>query len=266
MSSGVADGKASGLADRGPTARWVLNAPGSGEADHVLYCFAHGGGAATEYIRWSRGMRTVGVRAIQLPGRGSRLEEPSYTDLDALVEALVEGVVFATSFSFFGHSFGALLAYEVASALRDAGRPLPRRIIASGYPAPHLTRRHEDIHLLADDRILHAVAARHGGIPAEILADPELSRLAAGCVRADFQIVETYVWRPRAPLPIPMTVLGGRSDEVSEEQLAAWRHLTAADRPVIRMFPGGHFYFRERRHTAVLRTIEAAALTEVAAC
>lgn len=245
---------------RGAAARWVAHAPGSETADHSLYCFAHGGGSPAEYIRWSRDMRRVGIRAIQLPGRGSRLGEPARTDLADLVEEIVAEVAFAPSFSFFGHSFGALLAYEVASALADAGRPLPRRLIVSGYPAAHLPRQHQNIHLLPDDQILRTVAARHGGIPEEVLHDPNLSRIAAACVRADFQIVETYAWRPRPPLPIPVTVLGGRDDSVSEEQLAAWGELTTAGKPAVRMFDGGHFYFRDRQR-AVLRVVEALALT-----
>jgi surfactin synthase thioesterase subunit len=204
-------------------------------------------------------MKQVRVRAVQLPGRGSRLAEPAFTDLDGLVAALLADVEFGAPYSFFGHSFGALLAYEVAAALRDAGRPLPRRLIVSAYPAPHLPRPNEGIHLLPDDRILQAVAQRHGGIPPEVLDDPQLSRLAASCLRADYRMVETYTWRPRPPLPVPIMVLGGRTDRVSEEHLAAWEQHTDAGKPAVRTFPGGHFYFREGRPAAVLRAVEAAA-------
>jgi surfactin synthase thioesterase subunit len=239
--------------------RWTVWAPGIGSAQRTFYCFPHGGGSAAEYVRWARDLRKVRVCSIQLPGRGSRYTEPAHTAMADLVGALLEEVTFRPPFAFFGHSFGALLAYEVAQALMSAGRPLPERLVLSSYPAPHLPREPGLLHKLPDRELLAEVARLHGGITEEVLADPELTRITAACVRADYQIIETYTWQPRPPLPVPLTVLGGKGDMVSAEQLAAWSAHTSAGPVQPRIFPGGHFYFREGQRTAVLRAIEGAA-------
>jgi surfactin synthase thioesterase subunit len=239
--------------------RWTIRAPGADQATRTLYCLPHGGGSAAEYVRWARDLRKVAVCAIQLPGRGSRLAEPPHTEMDELIGTLVDELDFTGPYVLFGHSFGALVAYELAQALREAGRTLPERLILSSYPAPHLPREPSGLHLLPDEELLAEVARLHGGIPEEVLANAELCRMAAVCVRADYRIVETYTWRRRPPLPVPMTVLGGQQDVVSAEQLAAWAEHTTAGPVQQRTFPGGHFYFRERQRAVVLRAVQAAA-------
>ncbi|KQV13772.1 thioesterase II family protein [Kitasatospora sp. Root107] len=239
--------------------RWAIRAPGADPAARTLYCLPHGGGSAAEYVRWARDLRKVAVCAVQLPGRGSRLAEPPHTSMAELVRTLLAGLDLTPPYVFFGHSLGALVAYELTQALREAERPLPERLILSSYPAPHLPRERTLLHRLPDDELLTEVARMHGGIPDEVFANAELRRLAAVCVRADYRIVETYSWQPRPPLPVPITVLGGQQDVVSTEQLAAWAEHTTEQPVQQRSFPGGHFYFRERQRAAVLRTVEAAA-------
>lgn len=239
--------------------RWTIRAPGAEGAARTLYCLPHGGGSAAEYVRWARDLRKVAVCAVQLPGRGSRFEEPPHTGMAELVGALAEELELSAPYVLFGHSFGALLAYELTQALHAAGRVLPERLILSSYPAPHLPRERSRLHRLPDDELLAEVARLHGGIPEEVLGNPELCRMTAVCVRSDYRVLETYSWLPRPPLPVPMTVLRGRQDVVSEEQSAAWAVHTTAGPIQQRTFAGGHFYFRERQRAAVLRTVEAAA-------
>ncbi|MGW3242424.1 thioesterase II family protein [Streptomyces sp. NPDC001070] len=234
------------------SARWLVSGP-SRPAAPKLYCFAHGGGSAAEYVRWARTLTGAELHVVQLPGRGSRFAEPPLTSMDALVTALAGQVAFGAPYTFFGHSLGALVAYELTAALRDAGRRPPERLVVSGFPAPHLPRTSRGLHRLPDDELLAEVSRLHGGIPQEVLAEPEMRALVAVPLRADYMIVETYEWRDRAPLAVPVTVLGGRDDRVSPAELAAWQELTTA--PVdVRTFPGGHFYLREHP-AAVLRAL-----------
>ncbi|GAA2772744.1 thioesterase II family protein [Kitasatospora cinereorecta] len=239
-------------------ARWTIRAPGS-SGPRTLYCFPHGGGSAAEYVRWSRKMAGLNVCAIQLPGRGARLAEESAASLDDLVDQLAKELPLSPPYTFFGHSFGALLCFELTHRLIELGRPLPERLVLSAFPAPHLAEFRDGLHLLPDTELLAEVERRHGGIPAEVLADPELVRLTVGGLRADYRLVETHRPRPRPPLPVPFTVLGGDADLVTREQLAAWSAYTDQGPVTVRLFPGGHFYFRERQHAAVLRTVQAAA-------
>lgn len=235
--------------------RWLVSGPPRATGLQ-LYCFAHGGGSAAEYLRWARGLGRARVHAVQLPGRGPRLAEPPLTSMRRLVEAFLSEVPPTEGpFVFFGHSLGALVSYEITRALLAAGRPLPAHLVVSAHPAPHLPRVAGQVHRLPDDQLLDTVARAHGGIPDEVLASPELRGMAAAALRADHQVLETYTWRPAVPLPVPVTVFGGEDDRVTAGELEAWREHTT-DRTAVRRFPGGHFYLRERP-APVLRALAA---------
>ncbi|WP_438297239.1 thioesterase II family protein [Streptomyces sp. HUAS TT7] len=241
---------------------WLLSAAPRAAACE-LYCFPHGGGTAAEYLRWARGLRTARVHAVQLPGRVPRLHEDVPGSMRELVEAFVTEVPLATGpFAFFGHSLGALFAYEVTRALAAASRPLPDRLVVSGFRAPHLPHPDMQIHRLPDDELLDTVARLHDGLPDEVLASAELREMAARALRADYRILETYVWDAGDPLPVPLTVFGGEDDRITPGELEAWAEHTSAGVSV-RRFPGGHFYLRER--SAPVQRALAAALATVRA-
>jgi surfactin synthase thioesterase subunit len=73
-------------------------------------------------------------------------------------------------------------------------------------------------------------------------------------VRADLALLASYRCAPEAPLPCPITVLGGIDDpDTDDRTLEAWRELSSG-RFERRMFPGGHFFVGEERE-AILRLI-----------
>ncbi|MFF1607564.1 thioesterase II family protein [Amycolatopsis sp. NPDC058278] len=244
------------------TARWFVRGqarPGRSP----LFCFPHGGGSAAEFVRWSRRLPGVELSAVQLPGRGSRLSEPVLSTMDEVVAAVVDVMPTTAPYSVFGHSLGALVAYEVTRELRRTGRRLPDSLVVSGFPAPSTKRTEPPVHGLPDDELVAEVGRRHGGLPGEILTDPELKTMVARYLRADYRVLETYQWRPGAPLPVPLTVFGGRDDSIGEDELRAWgEHVTE---PItVRQFAGGHFYFRENP-AVVLRALAAALRSTVPA-
>ncbi|MEU2227250.1 amino acid adenylation domain-containing protein [Streptomyces sp. NPDC018347] len=239
-----------------PAGPWIVGRTAPGDPDVVLYCFPHSGGLVGEYIRLGRELPGVQVYGISLPGRGGRAAEPGLTDIGELVTALLDDTRFSGPFAFFGHSLGALVAFEVARELRARGRELPTRLILSAYPAPHLPRAFPGLSSLPDHELTGAVHDRHGGIPAEIAADDSLMELLLPALRTDFAILENYRYRPDEPLPVPLEVLGSDQDTVTAGQLAPWsRHSTAGTRT--HRFTGGHFYFREdpAALTATLRSV-----------
>ncbi|RFU39313.1 thioesterase, partial [Actinomadura logoneensis] len=189
-------------------------------------------------------------RAVQLPGREARIGLPPFHDAEALAAALAataagsRGDLFRRPFALFGHSMGALAAFEFARRLRADGLPGPVHLFVSSRPAPHLPPPSPGAHLLPDDRLLDRVREL-GGTPPEVLADERLMRLVLPVLRADFAVNDGYVHRPGPPLGVPVTALGGRADaDVPPAALAAWRtHTTARFRT--RLFEGGHFYLRD---------------------
>lgn len=75
-----------------------------------------------------------------------------------------------------------------------------------------------------------------------MLEDPETVKLFLPTTRADFQIVETYLYRPEDPLACAIYAYGGLQDaDVPAESLSAWEKQTSS-RFRARMLPGDHFF------------------------
>ncbi|MDT2009341.1 thioesterase [Rhodococcus opacus] len=245
-----------GAASRSP---WLLRRRPRPSAAGRLYCFPHSGGSPGEYLRWADSIPDAEVWGLQLPGRGARLGESAPTTMAELVSAITAEVEFDDSapFAFFGHSLGALVAYETARALQAAGRPCPRRVYLSAYGAPHLHHPGPPMHELDGPGLVSAVETEYGPLPPELHDDPELYRLVLQGLRGDLAILATYRHTHSAPLGCPITALGGSEDEETPARLAAWdRYTTSAFD--LRMFPGDHFYFRE--HTDDVLAFLAATL------
>lgn len=217
-----------------------------------LYCFPHSGGSAGEYVRWSDWLPGIEVWGLQLPGRGPRLAEEPYLCVDALVEAMVDSVAFRPPFAFFGHSLGAVVAFETARALRDRGGPKPEALILSAYHAPHLPSTTPEVHRLPDAQLWPIVERQFGELSPELHDDPDFRQLILAYHRADFEMIETYRYAEGPPLSVPVTVVGGTED-YPEDMLRAWRRHTTGPF-AMQLFTGDHFYLRKQRD-ALLRFI-----------
>lgn len=228
--------------------RWFWPQPGPAWGACRLLCLPHAGGGALAYRAWANGgIPGVAVTGVELPGRGSRLFEAPFRRAEPLVQALAEVVQPLTAegpYALFGHSMGALLAFELAHELRQRGAPAPRRLFVSGRRAPHLSPPRRGLHLLPDDELL-AEVRRLDGTPQAVFAEPELVQLLLPAMRADFELCDAYACAARPPLTCPITALGGLDDPaVDPDTLDAWRQHTLAGfaRQVL---PGGHFYLLE---------------------
>jgi surfactin synthase thioesterase subunit len=239
----------------GPTA-WFGRRTARPHAAIRLYCFAHSGGSIGEYLRWDQHLPDVEVWGAQLPGRGARLPQPPLTDVTDLVARLLGALDVEPPYALFGHSLGALVAYEVASALRDRGGPAPQRLLLSASAPPHRRPEGPLLHRLPDAELIAEVQRRYGGLAPELAQHPDLIELMLPACRGDFTMSESYRYTPRAPLSSPITVLGGRADTVPLNELDEWRRYTTADFGV-HTLPGGHFYFRDQV-PAMARLIRAA--------
>jgi medium-chain acyl-[acyl-carrier-protein] hydrolase len=225
---------------------WLSPARPNPNAALRLFCFPYAGGSAQIYRSWSKRLPTsVEVCAVQLPGRGNRLREPPFTDLHTLVRALAEALLsyLDKPFAFFGHSMGALIGFELAQRLRERASPGPIQLFVSGHRAPQLERDGPTTYDLPEPELL-AELRRMNGTPREVLEHPELIQLMLPLLRADFEVVQTYLYAPRPPLDSPITAFGGlRDEDVSREQLARWREQTTAEFS-LHMLPGDHFFIQ----------------------
>ena len=248
--------------EEGMTARspwWVRPAPRARPAWRLV-CFPFAGSGPAPLRPWAHELPADwDLCILHLPGREARFAEPPARRLAPLVADVAAAV--ATDLPsdgarvvFFGHSLGALLAFEVARALR--GRAGPAQLFVSGRRSPALPSRHEPVHDLPEPQIVDALR-RLGGTPPEILAHAEMMQLLLPLLRVDLALDETYACDDLTPLDCPITAFTGDDDpRVTLEEAAAWSALTRGTFR-LRRFAGGHFFLLDQR-AAVVAAIAAA--------
>lgn len=246
-----------------PARRWLPFGPptGDGRAQPAkLFCFPHSGAGAASYARWRRSARDrIVVCPVQPPGRAERYKETPYRNMVSYVDDLVRdvGPHFTGTYALYGHSVGALVAFEVARRLRAVGAEPPAHLFVSGRTAPHAPSGRVPLGSRTDDSLV-AELRRMGGTPDMFLDEPELLAMFLPVLRADLAVNDQYRYRDEEPLPIPVTAFGGRTDpQVTEAELRMWAEQTSS-RFTLRMFPGGHFFVEP--HAGELVDLVCAAL------
>ncbi len=233
-----------------PASRWLLRRATGTPPRVRLICFSYAGGNGASYLHWQAALPDdVELVGVQLPGRGSRVNETPYRSMSALIEVLaqqLEALDDGTPFVFFGHSLGGLVAFELARHLHAHGRALPGRLIASGCDAPRFRSPVRALHELEGDAFLEALA-QYNGTPPELLAHRELIALVSPAIRADFFMAAHYNYREAPLLPLPIDVFAGREDADSNlDELGAWQHETGTA-CTLRWFDGDHFFIQSRQ-------------------
>lgn len=225
---------------------WVIRPRPNPQARLRLFCFPYAGGAASVFYTWQKDIpRDVEVCPIQLPGRQGRLEEPLFTRMEPLLEALAPAIqpYLDRPFAFFGHSLGTKISFELACHLRAQGASMPVCLFFSGSIPPHIHSSDSPIHNLSDVEFMEALR-RFNGTPEALLQNEELLQLFLPILRADVTLHETYQYVLDEPFDCPVSVFGGLEDyEVSQDDLEAWRVHTRG-KFTLRMFPGDHFFLR----------------------
>jgi medium-chain acyl-[acyl-carrier-protein] hydrolase len=219
-----------------------------------LFCFPHAGAGGLVYREWGRLLPpAIQVLPVLPPGRETRMRETSYTSIEPYVEDLATALApeLRTPFALFGHSLGALVAFELARRLRAGRLAAPVHLFVSGRIAPQLTEHRRILHRLPAGDLARELAAL-GGIPGHIdLGDHRLSHLLAA-LRADLAVNERYAFRTEPALGTAITAVGGAADpRVDESELAAWRIQTSGAF-TFRTYRGGHFYLTDHEHRGAL--------------
>ena len=231
---------------------WFRRFHPSPEAKTRLVCLPHAGGSATFYFPVSKSLAPdVEVLGVQYPGRQDRRHEPFLTSIGAIADRVAELLRGKDDrpLALFGHSMGAMVAYEVARRLEAAGTPA-EALFVSGRRAPS-RQRDDSVHTRTDDGVL-AELRRLSGTEMDLLGDEDVVRMILPVVRNDYRAVETYRDTASTPLSTPVVAFTGTDDPVaSVDEVASWAEHTTADFELVPL-AGGHF-FLTRHQDVILR-------------
>nr|AXL05671.1 thioesterase [uncultured bacterium] len=215
-------------------------------------CLPHAGGSASFFFPVSKALApAVEVLAVQYPGRQDRRHEPAVDNIPDLADQILDALRHLDDrpLALFGHSMGAILAYEVALRMTDAGLGPPAHLFVSGRRAP-CRDRHDRWQPMTDARIVSELRTL-SGTDAAVLADPETLAMILPAVRADYRAVQTYRHDPDQELDCSVTVLTGDSDpRVTLDDAQAWAGHTTGPTD-LQVFPGGHFFLVDQGERVV---------------
>ncbi|NGO74467.1 thioesterase [Streptomyces sp. YC504] len=230
-----------------------------------LFVLHHAGGSHVTYRHWPAALPGHwDVTLLDAPGHGRRIGSQPLDDAGRLADFLLGEIEpeLPVPYALFGHSMGALVAYEIARRATDRGLPVPVWLGVSARPAPVASPaqgRSPGWHALPDAALRTRLQGL-GGTPAGILDDPSLWALYAPVIRADLRVVES--WRPTpgaGPLPTALSAYAGREDFAVSPLMSGWES-HAEHFLGLRSFNGGHFYFLDDPEP-LLRSVERDAET-----
>jgi len=181
------------------------------------------------------------VTACQLPGRDTRIDEDPAGNLAEVSEAVAEAWLArrpqARPLILFGHSMGAVIAFEVARRLVAEGRA-PVAFVASASTPPGGRGAAP-----MDDEALKRLLIDYDPANRQIVGDDELFASLAPALGGDIAMLRRHRLEPEdAALDVPAWLLAGDADKVvPPEAVARWsQHFRwPIDRQTL---PGGHHF------------------------
>jgi medium-chain acyl-[acyl-carrier-protein] hydrolase len=227
----------------------LLNYHRRDNAELRLFCFPYAGGPAAIFREWADNLaNSFDIWSVEYPGRGTRRSEAPLRRISLLVDGLLPELRsdLTGSYAFFGHSMGALVAFEILRRLKSEGAATAVCFFASGCRAPTVGFKRRSIYGLPEPELIEELR-RIGGTPDAVLSNEDLMQLALPALRADFEASERYTYKSGPRLDCPIFVYSGLYDSiVSPEDLTGWR-AESTESSMIRMFPGAHFFLHSAR-------------------
>jgi surfactin synthase thioesterase subunit len=211
-----------------------------------LFCFPYAGGSAAAFARWKKHLHSnIEMIPVELAGRGKRSDEKFYKDIPEAIDdvlGLIRDEIIRYPYALFGHSMGALIAYELAQRIRTCDLPPPAHYFISGSGAPHVTKKDNKVYHLMDEGNFKRELMQLGGTPPDFFDSPDLVNAFLPLLRNDFRLTESLNHdRDIIPLDNDISVLLGKDDDLTPEECDGWKEHSSR-LCTIYHFEGGHFY------------------------
>lgn len=228
----------------------IINLNPRPNANGRLFCFPYAGSSASVvYRKWTSNLSPqFEVIPIELPGRGSRIQEELKHNVQEVVEEIAGSIIplLNKPFYFFGHSMGALISFKLANYLKHKIGMQPKILFLSAHRAPQILKTGLIMHKLNDEE-LKVELKNLKGMDEKILENDELMEIFLPIIKADYEVCETYPFSDNEILDIPFIVFGGDKDEgISVDELKEWKQLTTKSFQ-LHLFAGDHFYIMKKQ-------------------
>ena len=208
-----------------------------------VFCFHYAGGSSAIFKHWTVSRLPVEFIPVELPGRGARIAESCVENFDCLIEQLISSLIAVINnrpFYFFGHSMGAMIAFEAAYQLQKKFGVQPEKLIVAGRHAPHRPDLSFFKSHMSDEALIWELK-RLNGTPREILENREFIQFLLPMIRSDYKLHESYNYQGQK-LSIPIIAHAGKHDhEANAAIMQHWQHVTDGTF-AIREFDGNHFF------------------------
>lgn len=214
-----------------------------------LFCFPYAGGRSDFYKKWKKRYNSNSffeIELVEYSGRGEKIGAPLIKDFTEIVTQLADEITRRINgqFAFFGHSLGAILAFEIAKKIKMDQKILPAGLFLSGCPAPDYLPDQISLQDLSDDEFI-AKIIQLGGIPQEIINEPEPLKFFLPYLKNDFSLIDTYTSLNTDLFTIPLVVFTGDKDpKVSIKQVMGWENYTNSFFEC-HVMPGDHFFVKD---------------------
>lgn len=221
-----------------------------------LFCLPYAGGSAAIFNEWMQYLDTnIELIPIELAGRGRRINEPLYADIQTVVDDVCEIVcetINSNPFALFGHSMGGMISYQLCQKMREKNYQQPIHVFFSGRSAPHIKRPDEKRYHLMEESKFKEEVINLGGTPPEFFEHPELLEVFLPVLKNDFKLSETADDHNGMinPLDSNISVFIGKDDDLTTEQCNGWKMHTKKLCSV-HYFDGGHFFLHEKTEQMV---------------
>jgi surfactin synthase thioesterase subunit len=210
-----------------------------------LFIFPHAGGSAQFYAPFARAFSSdIKCIAVQYPGRGGNHDLGSFTSIPDLADGVCRMLSPLDQpderVAFFGHSMGALLAFEVARRFEAAGNPIAA-LFVSASAAPG---RAGYEYIPESDRGLLNAMSEMTGVNPEFLENEEFAAKILPTLRG-LKAISKYQCPADATVSCPIFAFHGDDDEVATSaKVAPWSQRTTSEFTE-RVFAGHHFYLND---------------------
>jgi len=221
-----------------------------------LFCLPYAGGSArTIYSKWGDLLGpNIELHPIELAGRGSRINERLYANIEEAVDDVLKKVkdeIVDSNYAFFGHSMGSILTYKVLQKIDELKLPPPVHAFFSGRRAPHMASRKEKLYSRMNAIEIENEILKLGGTPPEFFQYPELKDIFLPIIKSDFNIADTLVEKSEiTPFNFDISILIGTDEDILTNEATEWMQYTTQNFSV-NYYDGGHFFLLDQQETVI---------------